>query len=225
MLANLKSPTHPDLDLEDDGVPDGTFPTFSEKLSSLPDRAVATAPSSSTALDDDTASSLSVTTEESEAHGDIDPWFAEDMEEFGGGGLPEEPMMRKLSSTNSFRKHAVRARRERIRLRRREVVVDFLKKNNFGGVNAPRSRSGFRLLSESVYPLHVAAQQGDAYMVQALLREGADPAKKTSTGRTPLNVAYDSNQFGSHRMVLEILSGRWNTMSFRDLRAISCRSA
>mmetsp|Transcript_72363 Transcript_72363/g.169552 ORF Transcript_72363/g.169552 Transcript_72363/m.169552 type:complete len:257 (+) Transcript_72363:52-822(+) len=228
MLANLKSPMHPDLDLEGDGgdgVPDETL-TASGKLCSWQDRAVSrsSAPSSSTALDDETDFSLSVLTEESEAHGDIDPWFAEDMEEFGDGGLPEEPMMRKVNSTNSFRKHAVRARRERIRSERREVVFDFLKKNNFGGVNAPRSRSGFRLLSESVFPLHVAAQQGDAHMVQALLREGADPAKKTSTGRTALDMAYVSNQFGSHRMVLEILSGRWNTMSFRDLRAISRRS-
>ncbi|CAE7413118.1 unnamed protein product [Symbiodinium sp. CCMP2456] len=233
MLANLKSPEHPDLDLEDDGAPDEsdeTFPTGSEKLSSLPDRGVSksSAPSSSTALDDETDFSLSVTTEESEAgQGDIDPWFDESMEECGGSGLPEEPVMRKVNSTNSFRKLAVRARRERIRSERRVVVVDFLKRNNFAGVNAPRSRSGFRLLSESVYPLHVATQRGDsqAHMVQALLRERADPSKKTSTGRTALDMAQESNQFGSHRMVLEILSGRWNTKSLRDLRATSCRCA
>ena len=221
MLANLKSPTHPDLDLKDEGVPDESdeiFPTGSEKLSSMPD-------GGSTALDE-TDFNLSVMTEDSVAgQGNIDPWFDESMEEFGGAGLPEEPMMRKVNSTSSFRKLAVRARRERIRSERREVIVDFLTRNHFAGVNAPRSRSGFRLLSESVYPLHVAAQQGDAHMVQALLREGADLSKKSSTGQTALDIAHVSNQFGSHRMVLEILSGRWNTMSLRDLRATSCRCA
>jgi len=143
MLANLKSPMHPDLDLEGDGgdgVPDETL-TASGKLCSWQDRAVSrsSAPSSSTALDDETDFSLSVLTEESEAHGDIDPWFAEDMEEFGDGGLPEEPMMRKVNSTSSFRKQAVRARRERIRAEQREEVVDFLQRNNFAGINAPRS--------------------------------------------------------------------------------------
>ncbi|CAE7918457.1 unnamed protein product, partial [Symbiodinium necroappetens] len=189
-------------------------------------------PPSSTVCDDELNFSLSVTTEESEAgHRDIDPVFGEDerlaVEEMShfDGDLPEEPMMRKVNSTSSFRKHAVRARRERIRAERREEVDDFLQRNNFAGVNAPRSRSGFRLLSESVFPLHVAAQKGDAHMVQELLRERADPNKRTSSGRTASDMANAMNQFGSHRMVLEILSGRWNTMSFRDLRAISGQSA
>jgi len=223
MLANLKPPAHPDLDLDDDGAPnDEICSNGSGKASSLPQRGVSPPPSS-TVFDDemDIGFSLSVTTEESEAGiREIDPVLGEEMGCFDGG-LPEEPMMRKVNSTSSFRKQAVRARRERIRAEQREEVVDFLQRNNFAGINAPRSRLGFRLLSESVYPLHVAAQKGDARMVQELLRERADPDKRTSTGRAALDMANTANQFGSHRMVLEILSGRWNTMSFRDLRAIS----
>ncbi|CAE7542197.1 unnamed protein product [Symbiodinium sp. CCMP2592] len=225
MLANLKPPAHPDLDLDDDGAPDDEISSNgSGKASSLPQRGVSPPPSSTVCDDEmEIGFSLSVTTEESEAgHREFDTVLDEEMGHFEGG-LPEEPMMRKVNSTSSFRKQAVRARRERIRAERREEVVDFLQRNNFAGinVNAPRCRLGFRLLSESVYPLHVAAQKGDAHMVQELLRERADPDKRTSTGRTALDMANAANQFGSHRMVLEILSGRWNTMSFRDLRAIS----
>ena len=226
MLANLKSPMHPDQDLDD--APDEICPTGSGRRISLPQRGVSrsTATSTPTALDDEMDFALSFTTQESEAdYSDVDAVLGEEMGEFEGGGLPEEPLMRKVNSTSSFRKHAVRARRERIRAARHQVIVDFLRRNNFGGVNAPRSRLGFRLLSESVYPLHIAAQQGDAHMVQELLREKADPEKRSSSGRTAVDMARAANHFGSHCMVLEILSGRWNTMSFRDLRAISCSGA
>ena len=220
MLANLKSPMHPDQDLHDDEI----CPTGSERRSSLPHRGVSrsTATSTPTAFDDemDFGFALSFATQESEAgHSDVDPVLGEEMGVFEGGGLPEEPLMRKVNSTSSFRKHAVRARRERIRAARHQIIVDFLQRNNFGGVNAPRSRMGFRLLSESVYPLHMAAQQGDAHMVQELLRERADPEKRSSSGRTAMDMAHAADHFGSHCAVLEILSGRWNTMSFRDLRA------
>ncbi|CAE7656519.1 unnamed protein product [Symbiodinium sp. CCMP2456] len=217
MLAHLKPPAHPDLDLDGDGLPeDEIFPTGPEKPASL-QRQESLEPGSTFEDEMDFLYSLSVTTEESEAGHRLS---VEEMNHFDNG-FPEVPMMRKVTSTSSFRKHAVRARRERIRAERREEVSDFLKGNNFAGVNAPRSRLGFRFLSESVYPLHVAAQKGDAKMVQELLRERADPDKRNSAGQTALDMAHATNQFGSHRMVLEILSGRWNTMTFRDLRAIS----
>ncbi|CAE7501257.1 unnamed protein product [Symbiodinium sp. CCMP2456] len=226
MLANLKSPMHPDQDLDDDGAPDyETYPTGSGRRILLPHRGVSrsTATSTPTAFDDEMDFALSFTTQESEAGcSDVDAVLGEEMVEVEGGGLPEEPLMRKINATSSFRMHAVRARRERIRAARHQVIVDFLQRNNFGGVNAPRSRLGLRLLSESVYPLHVAAQRGDAHMVQELLREKADPEKRSSSGRTAVDMAHAANHFGSHCMVLEILSGRWNSMSFRDLRAMSC---
>jgi len=141
MLANLKPPAHPDLDLDDDGAPnDEICSNGSGKASSLPQRGVSPPPSS-TVFDDemDIGFSLSVTTEESEAGiREIDPVLGEEMGCFDGG-LPEEPMMRKVNSTSSFRKQAVRARRERIRAEQREEVVDFLQRNNFAGINAPRS--------------------------------------------------------------------------------------
>lgn len=43
--------------------------------------------------------------------------------------------------------------------------------------------------ADKVYPLHVAAKLGDAQAVRLLLAEGADPGKKTSSGRTALDLA------------------------------------
>eukprot|EP00439_Symbiodinium_sp_Y106_P011537 s710_g1.t1 len=70
---------------------------------------------------------------------------------------------------------------------------------------------------ETFYPLHFAALGGCLGLVRELLKLGADPHQKTSRGRTALDVAIDADNCGSHRMVVEFLSGAWHVTNVRDL--------
>ena len=48
---------------------------------------------------------------------------------------------------------------------------------------------GLPLMSKSVYAIHVAAELGDAAMVEMLIKEGADVSSKTSSGKTAAELA------------------------------------
>jgi hypothetical protein len=85
---------------------------------------------------------------------------------------------------------------------RRLCLDNFLAKNGFAGVNVKRHRS----LRRNIYPMHLAAEQGDAKIVVALLEAGADVLQKDSGSRTPADVARKKNRKGSHDEVLKLLS-------------------
>lgn len=66
----------------------------------------------------------------------------------------------------------------------KEAVAAFLSANGFSAVGAGRRR-----LMKTSYPLHLAAERGDARMVELLLAAGADPEQKDSSGRLPADIA------------------------------------
>jgi hypothetical protein len=85
---------------------------------------------------------------------------------------------------------------------RKEILDAFLTKNGFDGVSNKRRR----MLRPSVYPLHLAAEKGDAELIRLLLEAGADRLQKDSSGRTPQDVAKKKNRKGSHDETLAALA-------------------
>jgi len=86
---------------------------------------------------------------------------------------------------------------------RQAAVASYLKEKGFKNGAAGAKKS----LMSTTYPLHVAAKEGSASMVEMLLREGADPAQKNSSGKIAAQLAEKSNKGGSHAAVLSALSG------------------
>jgi len=106
-----------------------------------------------------------------------------------------------LERQASLRSQASDAKRRAQHVRdRREAVATFLVENGFTGVTAKRKRLVF-----ATYPLHVAAEKGDALLISYLLEEGADAQQRNSTGRTALQVARRKNKDGSHDEALRAL--------------------
>merc|ERR1712217_911419 len=71
-----------------------------------------------------------------------------------------------------------RARKEEAAAR--QQLQAWLEKNKYASVNTKKSK-----MMRARYPLHDAVAQKDAAAVRLLLRFGADPALKNSSGRTP----------------------------------------
>ncbi|CAK9088732.1 Reticulocyte-binding protein 2 homolog a [Durusdinium trenchii] len=103
---------------------------------------------------------------------------------------------------------------ERVRLEakvqeRKQRVEEFLKSNQFKDMSTPKRVQekvlGLPLISKSIYPIHLAAELGDAAMVEMLLKEGASAKQKTSTGKTPAELAKKKSKGGSHDAVLKAL--------------------
>merc|ERR1712038_919164 len=74
----------------------------------------------------------------------------------------------------------------------------FLRDNGFKGVNDKRKK-----MVSSCYPLHAAVEKNNADIVKSLLRCGADPKQKNSSGQTPQEFAQKCNKKGSHTLVLQ----------------------
>merc|ERR1719506_2067551 len=79
----------------------------------------------------------------------------------------------------------------------REKVATFLRAKGFSSATAGRRR-----LLKTSYPLHAAVADNDPEMVQLLLKAGADPAQKNSSGVTPEQQALKLNKNSSHASVL-----------------------
>ncbi|CAJ1448030.1 unnamed protein product, partial [Effrenium voratum] len=84
---------------------------------------------------------------------------------------------------------------------RQKEVQAFLKLHGFTAVSGAK-----KSFMSSTYPLHKAAELGDAHMVDQLLKSGATATQKNSSGRTPAQVAAKKDRKGSHSAVLSVLT-------------------
>ncbi|CAE7703955.1 unnamed protein product [Symbiodinium sp. CCMP2592] len=106
---------------------------------------------------------------------------------------------------------------------RAQRLSDFLRREGFTDIDTPRKRSGFlcSLFRQTrAFAIHVAAEVGDAEMVRTLLRAKADPSQKTSRGHTAVELARSADKYGSHREVLELLSGDVHYVNLREAVAL-----
>lgn len=114
------------------------------------------------------------------------------------------------------------------KLRREVAIDDFLEENHFAHMNAPQqSQACFPMPGfsrpEVLYPVHVAAQQGDHVMLRMLCSEGADLEQKTSKGRSTWDIAKEADRFGSHQQVLGLLDSK--IVSLRAFRKMAEESS
>merc|ERR1719281_1390197 len=93
-------------------------------------------------------------------------------------------------------------RQEEARQHRQAKVAAFLKTKGFKSVSAPK-----RSMMKTTYPIILAAEAGDAEMVEFLIQEGADPAQTNSSGKTAQEAAKKKNKKSSHEGVLRALGG------------------
>ncbi|CAK9078770.1 unnamed protein product [Durusdinium trenchii] len=103
------------------------------------------------------------------------------------------------AAAESERKLAEKAEQEAAA--RKNDVMAWLKKQGFTGVNNPK-----KSLFSTTYPLHKAAESGNAKIVGGLLEQGANPAQKNSAGKTALEVVMKKKKADSHKEVLALLS-------------------
>ena len=83
-------------------------------------------------------------------------------------------------------------------------------------VSEPRLSTRCCLFHDAVYPIHIAAQLGDADIVHMLLAAGADPNQRTSHGVLAVDLASEKDQDGSHCEVIELLRGQLKVLGLRD---------
>jgi len=96
---------------------------------------------------------------------------------------------------------------------RRNLVMDFLEQNGFEEIDQ-KQRIGIptgcfflRSKSEIVYPVHVAARDGNFEVLALLLKYRVDKNVKSSKGKTPLDMARCADVKGSHQQVINLLQG------------------
>jgi len=97
-----------------------------------------------------------------------------------------------------------RAREEEDKLVRKDVLELYCKRHGFAGINEPRKSGCVVWRAGATYAIHAAAEQGDARIVSMLLKEGACPAVRDSSGLTAADIATKSNKRGSHDAVLRL---------------------
>ena len=82
----------------------------------------------------------------------------------------------------------------------------FLRANGFKEGDPHSARGGGCFFKrESVYPIHVAALQGEYDVLEILLEEGVDVEKETSRGRSVMDCALAGDVCGSNHMVVKLL--------------------
>ena len=114
-------------------------------------------------------------------------------------------------------------RRQKKRQDRQELLTEFLVKNKFVDVNIPVNLPSTQKASHQwwniwnwarqpepermIYPIHIAAWLGKSQLVRILLEKGADPNPEpmSSTFLTPLELAREANNNGSHLDVIALL--------------------
>uniref|UniRef100_A0A7S4RDB8 Uncharacterized protein n=1 Tax=Alexandrium monilatum TaxID=311494 RepID=A0A7S4RDB8_9DINO len=134
-------------------------------------------------------------------------------------GFQEEQMRyEQLKRERELAEHTAAARQreakrlvqERERWVRKTTVAAFLKENGFTGVSAAR-----KSFLSSTYPLHVAAETGNARLVEMLVKEGADVEQQDSSGRTAMQLVVDKESKGwnkgSSATILRVLAAARGT--------------
>mmetsp|Transcript_48291 Transcript_48291/g.76826 ORF Transcript_48291/g.76826 Transcript_48291/m.76826 type:complete len:153 (+) Transcript_48291:82-540(+) len=95
------------------------------------------------------------------------------------------------------------------RMIRRMCLRSFLRANGFKEGDPHSARGGGCFFKrESVYPIHVAAMQGEHDVLEILLDEGVDVEKETSRGRSVMDCALAGDVCGSNHMVVKLLQER-----------------
>ena len=112
------------------------------------------------------------------------------------------------------------SKRQGMKLRRQQKLSSFLSDHRFEDVSEPRLSTRCCFFQEAVYPIHVAAQLGDADIVHMLLAAAADPNQRTSRGLLAVDLASARNQDGSHCEVMELLQGQLKVVGLRDAIAL-----
>mmetsp|Transcript_74997 Transcript_74997/g.217692 ORF Transcript_74997/g.217692 Transcript_74997/m.217692 type:complete len:241 (+) Transcript_74997:58-780(+) len=114
--------------------------------------------------------------------------------------LAQEAFEREQARLQKEAEEAKEAEEERAR---KASVAAFLRGKGFtAGAGGPK-----KSLMGTTYPLHEAAKAGNVELVRMLLKEGAAPSQKNSSGKTAAQVAEKSNKRGSHSAVLSALAG------------------
>ncbi|CAE7228830.1 VAC14, partial [Symbiodinium sp. CCMP2456] len=109
---------------------------------------------------------------------------------------------------------AEKTRQEELAQHKNEVMA-WIKKQGFTGINNAK-KSFF----SSTYPLHKAAEVGNAKMVKLLLEQGANPALKNSAGKTAQEVVLQKKKGESHKeavkrvVVLSVISSTYYICAF-----------
>jgi len=86
-------------------------------------------------------------------------------------------------------------------------VADWCQGHGFADISAPRRNGCTAWSAATTYPLHLAVELADAHIVGLLLKEGANPEQKNSSGKTAGQVAQKKDKNGSHREVKRLLTG------------------
>lgn len=134
--------------------------------------------------------------------------------------LQREELERARVAREEAAKAKEKAERERLEAEARAAeekarklkLASFLKLNGF--TQDPKASKkvseacGLPFTSKTVYPIHVAAEQGDATILELIIQANADPTQKTSGGKTALELAQKKSKGGSHDAVVKILGGK-----------------
>ena len=146
------------------------------------------------------------------------------------GRAPSESTLSLSSSSSDSTTDAPRAetdrgevrekstRRHRRQLMRQERLQEFLQEHQFSqDVCEPRTPGCCLFVDrEMVYPIHIAAQEGDQELIRMLIASNADLNQRTSRGRTALEFAEEADSHGSHSGVLEFLRNDVKVLGLRQ---------
>jgi len=130
-----------------------------------------------------------------------------------GAKLEAEFEQNEIENCAKIDRHAV------LKANRQFNVQAFLKEHGFSGVNGKRTcimKSDLERV-KSEYPLHSAVRHNNTAMVRMLLKNGADPALKSSAGLTPHQLALYINSVGSHDLVLSALTPQSSNQNVVEL--------
>jgi len=173
-------------------------------------------------------------TESVDADGSRNPYVPEDSDSLEDSevhvwiGDPDADLAPRSSSSSSqnLAPESQSSRSPKMRRHQRQemkeesdyALQDWLRLHAFSrDVTEPRQARGCCFWREEVvYPIHVAARHGDAETVRLLLAAGADAEQPTSRGRTARQVAMETDFFGSHRAVLQMLEVQVKVMGFSE---------
>ncbi|CAL1129376.1 unnamed protein product [Cladocopium goreaui] len=107
------------------------------------------------------------------------------------------------------------SRRERNRARCQKELEAFLKTCGLKDVHSRRQASSSWPEADGLYPIHLAAIQGNYKVMRALLASNVDSESRSPDGRTALDYAEKLNQNGSHEDVLFLLRGKVKVLSLQ----------